>query len=126
LYIYMSKLTYDMLDMSQQVVLREPDLAAMSLLFQALASEPRVRILNLLRRGTRSVGEIAEALKLEQTVVSHNLKCLAFCGLVSAVRMGKVREYSVNHETLDPIFSAGIRHIARYANNLRTCESLER
>jgi DNA-binding transcriptional ArsR family regulator len=112
--------------MSQQLVLREPDFSALGLLFQALASEPRVRILNLLRRGPRSVGEIVEALKLEQTVVSHNLKCLAFCGLVSAQRMGKVREYSVNRETIDPIFSAGIRHIARFASNLRDCESLER
>jgi DNA-binding transcriptional ArsR family regulator len=112
--------------MSQQVVLREPDLSAMSLLFQALANEPRVRILNLLRKGPRSVGDIVETLKLEQTVVSHNLKCLAFCGLVSVVRIGKVREYSVNAETVNPIFSAGMRHISRFASNLRDCESLER
>jgi DNA-binding transcriptional ArsR family regulator len=122
----MSKLSYDILDMSQQVVLREPDLSAMSLLFQALASEPRVRILNLLRKGPRSVGEIAETLKLEQTMTSHNLKCLAFCGLVSASRIGKTREYSLNRETLEPIFSAGVRHISQFASNLRTCESLER
>jgi DNA-binding transcriptional ArsR family regulator len=122
----MSQASYDMVDMSQQVVLREPDLTAMSLLFQALASEPRVRILNLLRRGPRSVGEIVDALKLEQTVVSHNLKCLAFCGLVSASRVGKMREYSVNRETVEPIFSAGLRHISQFASNLRTCESLER
>jgi DNA-binding transcriptional ArsR family regulator len=122
----MSQSSYDTLDMSQQVVLREPDLSAMSLLFRALANEPRVRILNLLRKGPHSVGDIVETLKLEQTVVSHNLKCLAFCGLVSAERIGKVREYSVNHETLDPMFTAGIRHIARFASNLRDCESLER
>jgi DNA-binding transcriptional ArsR family regulator len=122
----MSPPSYDTLDMSQQVVLREPDLTAMSLLFQALASEPRVRILNLLIRGARSVSEIVDTLKLEQTVISHNLKCLAFCGLVSVQRIGKVREYSVNRDTIDPIFLAGTRHIARFASNLRTCETLER
>jgi DNA-binding transcriptional ArsR family regulator len=111
--------------MSQQI-LKEQDLAAMSLLFQALSNESRVRILQLLRRGARSVGEIGEALKLEQTVVSHNLKCLAFCGLVSAQQTGKTREYSVNRETVEPLFIAGGRHITRFANNLRTCESLER
>ena len=98
----------------------------MSLLFQALSNESRVRILNLLRKRPRSVGEISEALKLEQTVVSHNLKCLAFCGLVTAQQIGKNREYSVNRETVEPLFVAGSRHIARYASNLRECESLER
>ncbi len=122
----MSHWSYDAVDMSQQVILRDPDLSALSLLFQALANEPRVRMLNLLRKGPRSVGEIVDALKLEQTVVSHNLRCLAFCGLVSVTRIGKSREYSVNRETVDPIFSAGVRHIARFASNLRTCESLER
>lgn len=122
----MSLMSYDMPVMSQQQVLREPDLNAMGLLFQALSNESRVRMLNLLRKGPRTVGEISEALKLEQTVISHNLRCLAFCGLVSAEQIGKTREYSVNSETVEPLFVAGGRHIARYASNLRTCESLER
>ena len=122
----MSHPSYDRFDMSQQIIVREPDLSALSLLFKALSNEPRVRILNLLRKGPRSVGEIVDALKLEQTVVSHNLKCLAFCGLVSVSRIGKTREYSLNRETVDPIFSAGVRHISQFATNLRECESLER
>jgi DNA-binding transcriptional ArsR family regulator len=109
-----------------QLVLRDPDLSALSLLFQALSNEWRVRILNLLRRGPKNVGEICEALSLEQTVVSHNLKCLAFCGLVTVQQTGKTRQYTVNRETVEPLFSAGGRHISKYATNLRTCESLER
>src|SRR5215472_15888262 len=120
----MSHPSYDRFDMSQQIIVREPDLSALSLLFKAVSNEQRVRILNYLRKGPRSVGEIVEHLKLEQTVVSHNLKCLAFCGLVSVSRIGKTREYSVNRETIDPIFSAGVRHISQFATNLRECDSL--
>ncbi len=121
----MSLLSYVQLDMSQ-LQLKEPDLTALKLLFQALSSEGRVRILNLLRKSPKNVGEIMEALDLEQTVVSHNLRCLALCGLVTVQQNGKNREYSVNRDTIEPLFTAGTRHITLYAANLRECETLER
>ena len=121
----MSAMSYDSLVMSQ-LVLREPDLTALRFLFQAVSNERRLRILNLLRKGSRNVTGISEALELEQTVVSHNLKCLTFCGLVSVRQLGKERVYSLNNETVEPLLVAGDRHIARFASNLRTCECLER
>ncbi len=122
----MSHASYDASVMSQIQQLKEPDLAALKLLFQALSNEVRVRILSVLRRGPKNVSEISGALNLEQTVVSHNLRCLAFCGLVFVEQSGKTREYSINRETVEPLFSTGIRHISRYASNLRECETLER
>ena len=121
----MSGMSYDRLVMSQ-LVLREPDLIALRFLFQAVSNEYRLRILNLLRKGSRNVSGISEALELEQTVVSHNLKCLTFCGLVSVQQLGKERLYSLNKETVEPLLVASDRHIARFASNLRTCECLER
>jgi DNA-binding transcriptional ArsR family regulator len=112
--------------MSQLLVLKKADLTALSLLFEALSNESRVRILNLLRKGPRSVGEISDALRLEQTAVSHNLKCLVFCGLAAAHRVGKTRVYSANKETVEPVLTIGERHVSKYASNLRTCESLQR
>ncbi len=35
------------------------------------------------------VGEISDALSLEQTAVSHNLKCLTFCGLAQSIGSGR-------------------------------------
>ena len=112
--------------MSQLLTLRKTDLAAVSLLFKALSNESRVSILNLLRNGPKNVGEILEALRMEQTAVSHNLKCLTFCGLVTGNRVGKMVEYTLNQETVEPIFRLADRHIAKYAYNLRTCKTLER
>ena len=107
-------------------MLRTSDLSALSLLFQALSNEYRLKILNVLRNGPKSVGDISKAVGLEQTVVSHNLKCLSFCGLVMNERLGKMRIYTLNLETVEPILRLCGRHISKYAANLRTCESLER
>ncbi len=112
--------------MSQLLTLRKTDLVAVSLLFKALSNESRVSILNLLRNGSKKVGEISEALRLEQTAVSHNLRCLTFCGLVTGNRVGKTIEYALNQETVEPIFRLADRHISKYAFNLRTCKTLER
>ncbi len=112
--------------MSQLLTLRKTDLTALSLLFKALSNDSRVSILNLLRNGPKSVGQISKALGLEQTAVSHNLKCLTFCGLVTGNRLGKTIEYSLNQETVEPILRIADRHISKYAVNLRTCETLER
>lgn len=112
--------------MSQLLTLRKTDLVAVSLLFKALSNESRVNILNLLRNGPKNVGEISAALRLEQTAVSHNLKCLTFCGLVTGNRVGKTTEYELNQETVEPIFRLADRHISKYAHNLRSCKTLER
>ncbi len=122
----MSPPSYDRAVMSEQLVLKKTDITALSLLFQALSNEFRLSILNLLRNGARNVGEISDALGLEQTIVSHNLKCLLFCGLVSGMRMGKNRVYALNQETVEPIIRLGDRHISSYAANLRHCKTLER
>ncbi len=73
-----------------------------------------------------SVSQICEQLGLEQTQVSHNLKCLTFCGLVAAVREGKSRIYSVNDETVDPLLRIVDKHLTKYATNLFSCDVLER
>ena len=112
--------------MARALSLTRTDVNALSLLFQALSNESRLSILNLLRSGPKNVGEICIALGLEQTVVSHSLRCLTFCGLVAGERFGKTKVYSLNEETVEPILRLGDRHISSYAGNLRHCKTLER
>ena len=122
----MSHLSYDMLVMPQILALKSTDINALALLFQALANESRLSIINLLRTGSKNVGEMSRTLGLEQTVVSHGLRCLTFCGLVTGERVGKTRIYSLNPETVEPILRLADRHVSNYAANLRNCNSLER
>ena len=98
-----------------------------ALLFQALANPTRVLILSALRgRGTLSVTQIVEELGLEQTNASHNLRCLAFCGLVTVSRQGKSRIYSLNKKTVLPLLDIAEDHLKRFAVNLLSCDVLER
>src|SRR6266567_6225687 len=112
------------ISMSQQLILRKTDVTGVSLLFNALSNECRVGILNLLRNSPKNVGEISEALKISQTMASHNLKCLAFCGLVTSQRLGKTIEYTLNRETVEPILRLADKHIPKYATNRPSCNAL--
>ncbi len=49
---------------------------------QALATPSRVRILGRLRESPCSVGELAQAVEMEQCAVSHQLRLLRHLGLV--------------------------------------------
>jgi DNA-binding transcriptional ArsR family regulator len=98
-----------------------------ALLFQALANPARMSILLLLReKGRMNVSGICTELGLEQTYVSHNLKCLSFCGLVTVARDGKSRVYSINTDTTVPLLENAEKHLRKHAANLLTCDALER
>jgi len=106
---------------------RDQVVNANSLFFQALANNIRTNIiLYLLKNGPRNVSSISTDLGIEQTQVSHNLRCLASCGFVKASREGKSRIYSLNQETVPPLLKIVNRHLDKYASNLYNCERLER
>lgn len=71
--------------------------------FNAVAEPRRRHILELLAGEERSVGEIADALELNQPSVSKHLQVLRDVGLVCARRDGRRTMYRTNAETLRTI-----------------------
>ena len=63
---------------------------------QALATASRVRILGRLRESACSVGELADAIAMEQSAVSHQLRILRHLGLVVGERRGRSVVYALN------------------------------
>lgn len=61
--------------------------------FAALAEPHRLQIVELLRNGPRSVGEIVDALGLRQPQVSKHLGVLSGAGLVAAEPLARKRIY---------------------------------
>jgi DNA-binding transcriptional ArsR family regulator len=57
--------------------------------FRGFGDPTRLRILDLLRKEERSVGELVQALRQPQPKVSNHLACLRWCGFVTAERRGK-------------------------------------
>jgi DNA-binding transcriptional ArsR family regulator len=71
--------------------------------FNAIAEPRRRHILELIAGEERSVGEIAEALELEQPSVSKHLQVLLNVDLVTMRRDGRRILYRTNAETLRTI-----------------------
>lgn len=64
--------------------------------FEAIADPNRRHLLEELRRGARTVGELALGLPISRPAVSQHLKVLLDAGLVSARADGTRRIYSVH------------------------------
>lgn len=86
-----------------------------------MANPTRLAILELLRKGPKSVTEIAEALKKEQSMISHNLKPLTRCRLVFVERRKKERVYHLNKETVEKVFKLFFYHARKYCPTEGRC-----
>ncbi|WP_418827003.1 autorepressor SdpR family transcription factor [Paratractidigestivibacter sp.] len=64
--------------------------------FKALADPTRRRILELLRDGDLTAGELAEHFDISKPSLSHHLATLRSAGLVSDERRGQNIVYSLN------------------------------
>jgi DNA-binding transcriptional ArsR family regulator len=68
--------------------------------FDALGDGSRRRIVELLRSGPQTVGQLADELPISRPAVSQHLRVLKGAGLVSERRLGTRRLYRVETETL--------------------------
>jgi DNA-binding transcriptional ArsR family regulator len=71
--------------------------------FSALGEPSRLRIVELLRMGPTSVGEIAEALDIRQPQVSKHLRVLAEVGIVSGEPLARRRIYRLEAEPFEQV-----------------------
>ena len=67
-------------------------------ILKALADDTRMQIFEMLRGGTLCGCKILESLNITQPTLSHHMKVLADCGLVSSRKEGKWQHYSINCE----------------------------
>lgn len=72
-----------------------PQTASCADLLKVLADETRLAIVEQLLDGAKHVGEINEALHVEQSLLSHHLRVLREAGLVTAERDGKAVLYAL-------------------------------
>src|SRR5215216_4904456 len=78
---------------------------------QALATPSRVRILSRLRESACSVGELAEAIEMEQSAVSHQLRILRHLGLVIGERRGRSVIYALHDSHVADLLDQAVFHI---------------
>ena len=97
-----------------------------NLFFSTLSNPTRLGILELLREAPRDVTTIAEALNQEQSMISHNLKTLVRCRFVFVEKRWRNHVYSLNRETMEPIFKIIDNHAEKYCPYKGECLSVEK
>ena len=80
-------------------------------LFKAFADPTRVRILSHLQRQELCVNDIAEAVELFQSAVSHQLRILKQMHLIKFRRDGKNALYSLADDHVRTILEMGLEHV---------------
>ncbi|MDD6200734.1 MAG: metalloregulator ArsR/SmtB family transcription factor [Firmicutes bacterium] len=80
-------------------------------LFKAFADPTRVRILSHLQRQELCVNDIAEAVDLSQSAVSHQLRILKQMHLIKFRRDGKNALYSLADDHVRTILEMGLEHV---------------
>jgi ArsR family transcriptional regulator len=77
----------------------------MNILFRALNDPTRRQILEILREGDLTAGEIADQFDMTKPSISHHLDLLKQAELVSADKRGQFIYYSLNTTVLDELLS---------------------
>jgi DNA-binding transcriptional ArsR family regulator len=78
---------------------------------QVLSSASRVQILGRLKEGSCSVGELAEAVGMEASAVSHQLRQLRHLGLVVGERRGKHVFYGLHDPHVAELLDQAVFHV---------------
>lgn len=91
-------------------VLTAETAAAVAATLQALATPSRLLILVRLRQAPCPVTELAEAVGMEQSAVSHQLRLLRNLGLVTGTRSGKSIVYSLHDNHVAMLLDEAVYH----------------
>ena len=79
--------------------------------FRAIADPTRVRILSALACTELCVGDIAAALEMSISAVSHQLRMLRDLRVVRKRREGKHIYYALDDEHVQQLFALGLEHV---------------
>ncbi len=77
---------------------------------QALATPSRLLILATLQEGPTTVGRLSEAVGMEQSAVSHQLRLLRNLGLVDGQRQGRHIVYSLYDDHVSELIDQAVYH----------------
>ncbi len=90
---------------------KEEVVLSLAELFKALGDPTRVKILSCLKAKDMCVGEIADALNMTTSAISHQLRVLKAIKLVKGTKEGKEVRYSLDDDHVTLIMQCGLDHV---------------
>jgi len=95
-------------------------------LFRGFADASRLAILQALRAGPMTVGELVEATGLSQSNVSNHLGCLRDCGLVASEQDGRFVYYELSDKRVGQFLRLADELLAEVARGVYECTRYEK
>ena len=92
--------------------------------FRVLGDPTRLRILQLLLGGPRSVSELVAEVGAAQARVSNHLACLRWCQFVESERHGRQVVYRISDPSLGELFAVSRRVVADKVEHLASCQRI--
>lgn len=101
----------DLLKIVNETMPEETELYDLAELFKVFGDSTRIRILFVLFEAEVCVCDLAQALNMTQSAISHQLKILKQSRLVKSRREGKSIFYSLADDHVRTIINQGLEHI---------------
>lgn len=89
--------------------------------FHGLSNPTRLRIVEILLGGERSVSQLVETIGATQSQISNQLACLKWCGYVSSRQDGKYVLYRISDQRVRTIVQLAKEIVADNADHIRSC-----
>lgn len=90
-------------------------------LFRGFADPSRLALLQALRDGERTVGDIVQSTGLSQSNVSNHLGCLRDCGLVIARQQGRFVYYMLSDPRVGQLLALADELLSEVARGVYEC-----
>lgn len=90
-------------------------------LFRGFSDPSRLAIVEALREGPLTVGDIVQATGLSQSNASNHLACLRECGLVIATQQGRFVSYALSDGRIEQLLSLADELLADVARGIDAC-----
>ena len=101
----------DVIERVQKRMIDENQYSELSEFFKIFGNPTRLKILSLLAIEDLCVCDICEALNLNQTTVSNQLRILRANNIVKYQKEGKMARYSLTDLHIEMIYKVGLEHI---------------
>ena len=105
------QLTQEARSFLKKTLLEEETAHALAELFKTLSDPTRIKILYVLKDSEHCVHDIARALEMSSSAVSHQLRILRDKRLVKRRRLGKSVYYSLDDDHVLCLFIQGLQHV---------------
>ncbi|HET6527984.1 MAG TPA: metalloregulator ArsR/SmtB family transcription factor [Balneolaceae bacterium] len=112
--------------MSDLLAIDQESITMKAKLFRGFADPSRLSIIEMLRDGPKTVGELVELTELSQPNVSNHLRCLSDCDLVKSERNGRYIVYRLSDERIDVILEKAETLLAEVAKGVYECTRYEK